>query len=365
MKRAVLSAGLAGLFGVGSASAQSVDINGFLTTSLVGLDKSNITYLNSFTDQPRFDNTDSRLGLQFSGRINERISATAQLLARGRGANDGIKADWAFVAVEVADQTEIRTGKLKFSSFLVSDYIEVGYAYPWIRPPQEVYALNPFSTLVGVDTLYTPTFGDSSLLLQPFVGSNRGSVALSPAQAEAFGGLEGEVSFSAPLIAGLNAVASFPAGSFRVGYLQAEVDQENFGIEGERAAFASAGLSIDWRDMVLYAEYADRDSEEGVMEQAFPDQRAGYVTVGYRFGRFLPHFTYASLDEGADESSAVVLKQTSGTVGLRYDFMDGAALKFEYQRIEPEQDNTGLFSRRLGDDTDSVGLYGVSLDVIF
>lgn len=366
MKKAVLSLAFAASLGTGGAFAESVAINGFLTTSVARLNEPDIAYLNSFTDQARFDNTDSRLGLQFSGRVNDRISATAQLLARGRGGNDSLKADWAFVAIEMANQAEVRTGKLKFPTFLASDYVEVGYAYPWMRPPQEVYTLNPFSTLVGVDALYTPTFGDNGLLLQPFFGSNRGSAALSAEQALLFTGFEPgeEVNFSAPVIAGLNAVANFPAGSFRLGYLQAEVDQEDFGIEGEKAAFASAGLSIDWRDLVVYAEYADRDSDEGIMEQAFPDQRAGYVTVGYRIGRFLPHFTYAALDEGADESDAV-LKQTSGTVGLRYDFMDGAALKFEYQRIEPEEGNAGLLSRRLDNETDAVDLYGVSLDVIF
>lgn len=372
MKRTIFFAAIVASMGVGSASAESVAINGFLTTSVARINKPDLKYLNSFTDQARFDNTDSRLGLQFSGDINDRISATAQLLARGRDGNDGIKTDWAFVAIDVANQAQVRTGKLKFPTFLASDYIEVGYAYPWMRPPQEVYSLNPFSTLVGVDALYTPTFGSSGLLIQPFVGSNRGSAALSAEQAPIFNtavpgadfSAGDQVNFSAPVLAGLNAVVNFPAGSFRMGYLQAELDQEEFGIQGDKASFASAGLSLDWRDVVLYAEIADRNSEEGIMEQAFPDQRAGYVTVGYRIGRFLPHVTYASLDEGA-EKSAAALKQASGTVGLRYDFMDGAALKFEYQRIKPGEGNAGLLNRRLAAGTDTVDLYGVSLDVIF
>lgn len=393
MNKKIFQAALAAAVGLTSTvSAQSVTINGFLTTSVARINEPGLTYLDSFTDQARFDNTDSRLGLQFSGAINERMSATAQLLARGRGGNNSIETDWAYVAIDVANQAEVRAGKLKFPTFLISDYIEVGYAYPWIRPPQEVYSLNPFSTLVGVDALYTPTFGSSSFLVQPFAGSNRGSAGLSGEQARIFNqGAENDptfpffdpnfdpnaptfsagdqVNFSAPVIAGLNAVLNFPAGSFRMGYLEAEVDQADFGIEGEKAAFASAGLSLDWNNAVLYAEYADRNSEEGIMEQAFPDQRAGYITVGYRMGRFLPHLTYATLDEGVDEpepgAPSAVLKQTSGTVGLRYDFMDGAALKFEYQRIEPEEGNTGLFSAELAGDTETADLYGVSLDVIF
>ena len=349
------------------AHAEAVSINGFLTTSLVGIDES-ATYLNAFTDQPRFDNTDSRLGLQFTGAINDRMSATAQLLARGRGSNNTIETDWAFVSMDVAAQAQVRAGKLKFPTFLISDYYEVGYAYPWMRPPQEVYSLNPISTLVGVDALYTPSLGGTSLLIQPFVGSNRGEAYASASQAAMMSAIDpanptspgDAIAFDAPVLAGINAVLNFNAGSLRLGYTHAEVDAQTFGIEGKTAGFASAGLTVDWHDLVLYTEYVDRDAESGLMEAAFPDQRAGYVTLGYRLGKFLPHVTYAKLDEGKDPSN-LALKQTSSTVGLRYELADGAALKFEYQRIEPDQGNPGLFDRAV----EKANLYGLSLDVIF
>ncbi|MCK9532110.1 MAG: hypothetical protein M0R77_16355 [Gammaproteobacteria bacterium] len=263
--------------------ADTVSINGFLTTSLVGIDESDVTYLNAFTDQPRFDNTDSRLGLQFTGAINDRMSATAQLLARGRGSNNTIETDWAFVSMDVAAQAQVRAGKLKFPTFLISDYYEVGYAYPWMRPPQEVYSLNPISTLVGVDALYTPSLGGTSLLIQPFVGFNRGEAYASASQAAMMSAMDpanptspgDAIAFDAPVLAGVNAVLNFNAGSFRLGYTHAEVDAQAFGIEGETAGFASAGLTVDWHDLVLYTEYVDRDAESGPMEAAFPDQRAG------------------------------------------------------------------------------------------
>jgi hypothetical protein len=362
-------------FGLASSTAfaEGVSINGFLTTSVARTDTAAATYLNSFTDEARFDNTDSRLGLQFSGAINKHMSATAQLLARGRGGNNAIETDWAFVSIDAAKQTQLRAGKLKFPTFLISDYYEVGYAYPWIRPPQEVYALNPISTLVGIDALYTPVVGKANLLIQPFVGSNRGTAYTTGQQDEVFSAAPFNlaiaaghpINFNAPMLAGLNTVLNFSSGSFRLGYLQAEVDADMNGdglndIDGKTAGFASAGFTVDWSNVVVYAEYADRDSAAGAMETAFPDQRAGYLTLGYRFGKFLPHVTYASLDEGADESPTV-LKQTSTTLGLRYEFLEGAALKFEYQAIDPDEGNSGLFSA----DVEDANLYGMSLDVTF
>lgn len=366
MKKVLLGSLMGAALGMtaGAAHAEGVSINGFLTTSVARLGKADVTYLNAFTDEPRFDNTDSRLGLQFSGDINEWMSATAQLIARGRGGNENIITDWAFVSITANDDLQIRTGKLKFPTFLISDYYEVGYAYPWIRPPQELYSLNPITTLVGVDALYTVPVGQASLLLQPFVGSNRGTAYVSGMQAPAFSGFgltAGDaINFDAPVLVGVNAALNFDIGTLRAGYLQAEVDQAAFGILGEKADFASVGLTIDWRNVVLYAEYADRNVEKTAIANAFPDQQGAYVTLGYRFGRLLPHVTYATMDEGKD-ASPLALKQTSTTVGLRYEFLNGAALKFEYQMIEPEKNNTGMFDTVIED----AALYGVSLDVIF
>ena len=95
-----------------------------------------------------------------------------------------MKADWAFVSYRAADPLTIRGGKLKLTTFLVSDYIEVGYAYPWIRPPQEVYYANPISTMTGADALVRFNFGDYSLLFQPYYGNSRGEQALVPQEAD-------------------------------------------------------------------------------------------------------------------------------------------------------------------------------------
>lgn len=344
--------------------AEGVDISGFLTTSLVMLDTDNdgVTYNNgAITDEARFDNPDSRLGLQFTGSINDYMDATAQLIAKGRGGNDSISTDWAFVSINATSDTQVRTGKLKLSTFLISDYIEVGYAYPWIRPPQEVYSLNPINTLVGADVLYTPTVGNTQLMIQPYVGSNRASTYVSPALADIVPGLKtgDELGFSVSNMAGINLVANFEVMTLRLGYLTTEVDQPNFGLEGEDATFASAGLTIDWNNFVTYAEYATRD-ESPNLEAAFPDQDAYYVTLGYRIGKFLPNVTYANVDYGKDESP-LAIRQSSVTAGLRYEFLDGAALKFEVQQVEPEEGNYGLFNSKVED----AMLYGVALDVIF
>ena len=361
LRHSVLSAALA----VSSAPALAeVTINGFLTTSAVVMDSDTDTvYLNgAITDKVRADNPDSRLGLQFSADVTNRVTATAQLLTQGTGDNNTIATDWAFVSVAVHDQLEVRTGKLKLSTFLLSDYIEVGYAYPWIRPPQEVYTLNPINTLVGVDALYTPSYGVMGLMIQPFIGSNTSTTTVTPMMADVnpLAPPKGTtLDFSVDNLFGLNVVSNFEAFSLRLGALQSTVSQTNFGIDAKKATFMSAGFTMDWRNIVAYAEYGQRD-EVKELEPAFPDQRGYYVTGGYRMGRFLPHLTYSKI-RGGNDASLIAKNQTAITAGLRYEMFDGAALKVEAQSVETFGNKYGLFD----DPIEDAMLYGVALDIIF
>ena len=361
-------AGLLFALSTGNALAiGNISINGFLTVAGTSGDNEDVAYLNGLIDDDvSFDTQDSRLGLQITAPINERMDLTAQLLARG--ANNGwqSEADWAFVSYQVNDPLQARAGKVKLSTFLVSDYIEVGYAYPWIRPPVEVYTLNPITTVSGVDLLYRPAVGNWSFLVQPYFGSSNGTGVVTPTVGAAMAPIAvagDEVPFEAKNMVGLNVSAVTDAFYFRVGHLSTKVASEfGPGIDDDQATFASAGFSMDWRNAVIYAEYAERDQDD-MAEMAFPDQRAGYVTLGYRMGKFLPHITYAELDEGQDNDFGLALKQSTGTLGLRYELASGAALKFEASRIEPETGNPGLFDDFPAEE--DYMTYGLALDVIF
>ena len=64
-----------------------------------------------------------------------------------------------------------------------------------------------------------------------------------------------------------------------------------------------------------------------------------YAQVGYELGAFKPYYRFDRLDvaEGDPYYGPQVVDETRNTLGLRWDFIDRAALKFEYQHIH--QDN--------------------------
>lgn len=376
----------------GAAGIEGVSVSGFLTVGATYGDKQLLPNTEAVSQDGTIENTpgftaDSRLGLQISAKVNEDISITGQLLAKAREENSNVEADWAFINYRASEQLSVRAGKIKFPTFLISDYYEVGYAYPWIRPPQEVYSSNPITTINGVDLLARFRFGDLSLLVQPYYGVSRGAQALVPQEAVTnpayklcYNGtafytcLPGTVlytDFTADALRGINVSLSSDIFTIRAGTLKTKVNVPNFGVFQDDVKFSSAGLSMDWHNVVLYSELFEREIK-GLANSAFPNQKGSYTTLGYRIGKWLPHFTTARIKDNENPvgpTSGIPLDQKSETLGLRYEMGSGAALKFEAQKVTPKEGTRGLLisapSAAPKDPGDDVMIYGISLDVVF
>jgi len=215
---------LGALFVAGQASA--VEFDGFLTAGMAIHDQSakfpdgsdaDIVYLDGVTKNLSFDN-DSKFGLQVNAEVAENMQAVAQILARGSKDNYAMDIAWAYLDYRVASNLNLRGGKVKEPVFLISDYFEVGYAYPWIRPPQEVYRNNPINTINGLQMLYAANLGGVNFLLQPYVGSNTDDVP----------GTGGQAQFLAEKFYGAAMQLSNPSFTFQVSYLKTDVETQWF-----------------------------------------------------------------------------------------------------------------------------------------
>jgi hypothetical protein len=350
----------------GVFAIENVDVNGFFTVGATKGDSSVDSEDGNITDSVGFDQ-DTRVGLQVSADINQEMSVTAQILGSNRK-SDGFDAefDWAFVSYDLTDNLALRGGKIKFPTFLISDYFEVGYAYPWIRPPGEVYSSNPINAISGVDVLFRAGLGPVDLLIQPYFGTSKGDDALVPQESLPMLGLPAGtvryVNFDAENMGGINVALSNPYMTVRGGYLQTEVSAPDLGITNDDdVRFMSVGATVDWHDVIVYTEAFKRDID-GMSNAFFPNQKGWYATLGYRIQRFLPHFTYAQLRGDNDSSDpGIPLEQDSMTYGVRYELGTGADLKLEVLRVKPENGSRGL----LMEPTDDVNIYSVAVDVIF
>jgi len=414
-----------------ASSASAIQFDGFLTTGIAWHDDKNKNrYIGSLGDRgvqndASFE-TDSRFGLQISSDIAENMSVVSQLLGTGIDGNFDAIIEWAYVDYKHNDWLSIHAGKIKQPVYLVNDYVEVGYAYPWIRPPVEVYYLNnPLNTVNGIEFLFQFPVGPGVLSLQPYFGSNRDDVPNTGGagffEAERIRGIDIKYSGNGYTVH----ASSFACDVKIYGNINDVPTAFGFPVDidlnGEgKCEVNSAGFNLEMRNVVVYAEWQNRLTNK-TLARPFGDQEAWYTTVGYRYGKWLPHITFAAIDGKSSDVSPGAVScaastgdpyaaiptglgcdtaaiggpgvapggtplmnfpvslQHSTTYGLRYELNDSAALKFEHSVVYVEQDanelkganqmfNFGLFDSNFQTMTppnEKVGVTSIALDVVF
>ena len=364
-----------------------VRINGF--ASIVGgksLDSDRSLY--GYDDDISFKN-ESIFALQLSADLQDKLSATAQIVARGE---DDFDADfeWAYLTYEFTDQLQLSAGKMRVPFYRYSDFIDVGYAYRWIRPPESVYSL-PFSTYEGLSLLYNSQLGDWDSTLQVIYGGFDGDIETVTYNDEA------ELND----IAGINWTLSYDWFSARAAYLTGDTSiqlgemnengdasagaqinalesllrqsglntlADDIAIDEDKGTFIGIGFSIDYNNVLFDTEYTQFEVENSVLTK----QSQYYASIGYRMDEVTVHFTYEDNDDKHDSSrfdpiesvpslnsainSVLYALRSKGnvyTVGTRYDFHPSAAFKIDFSRYENDKTNT---------DTD---VLAVGIDLVF
>ena len=380
-----------------SQTVSAVEFDGFLTAGFAKHDQTQsngkkITYLENIKEDVTFIQ-DSKLGLQITADVAKDMQVVAQLLASAVDNNYSMDVEWAYLDYEASESTSLRAGRIKQPVFLISDYLEVGYAYPWIRPPAEAYSNMPVDSIIGVQLLYQAKIGNMVFGFQPYFGSNT----------EAVPGLS-QVNFFADNYLGMALRLENHFFTMQLSTFQTDVStidsnaSPQYNSEGT-ATLSVFSLSWDIANFVGYSEFTTRNIEPdsgniaGVndvpFDSLFADQSGYYVTLGYRMGKYLPHITYAAIDSTPSADFACSdtsnlfscgpnqgARQNSITMGLRYELNDSAALKMEYQIIDLEQNvgNMGLFQPfstgaplniPTALENDKTSLISVAVDVIF
>jgi hypothetical protein len=363
-KLAILS--MAGL--IAMPAAADIQIHGF--ANLVGgitLDDEETLY--DYDSDFNFDPA-SVFGLQIRGEVNDKLSATAQLV--GRGSEDYDAAfEWAYMTYTVTPNTSISAGRLRVPFFKYSSSLDVGYSYHWITPPDSVYGID-FNNIDGVRIDYQNYAGEWEYGAQLTLGHIQADTEIAGTEASieinnAFT-ISIDVSrdwFSARALVGTGKVTAqnddfdtLISGISAYGAIipTATAAANNLNIADDTGIFLEATIGIDKYDWFMIGEYTSMIVNDSIIA----DTDAWYLTAGMRFGKFTPHITFESERSGitdrevyiADLPSAIdsgdatlddtwsVLYQaaadavatqehdtTAITAGLRYDIDPGLALK--------------------------------------
>ncbi len=385
------------LAGTIPAHAVETRISGFLTASVNMLDTDEAEYF-EINDYPNFAR-DSIFGLQFDTRIDKQLSLTTQVVAKDNGGGFDTEVSWAYATYMANSNNRIRVGRLAISDFHYSDFVNVSYAYPWIRPPVEVYGNVPITSYDGVEWAYFRALGDWDFEFSLRAGGFDQDVVL--------GG--NEIHIKSKTYWALASKFFYEDLTIRLAYAQPRISMESDKMDEDFFDLMPAGtvrklrnddITIDFYDIAIHYDTLTwlAYAEGGVTKRnrsPLPEQSSFYLGGGYHFGNWLPTLTYAVRNsqtrtdligevpfprvanpDGYDGILAGANSfvnsfdedQESIILGLRWDFHTSAALKFELQHIKPKNDkNSGLIESVAGEgyDNEAINMIGTSISVAF
>lgn len=397
------------------SSASRWTVKGFGSLAMTGTDSDQVGYYRErsqgqdVTSSASFL-TDSRLGLQVDLRLTDSVGAAVQWVARDHVGNFiEQNLDWAFLRWAVSDKLNVRAGRLGTDVFLLSDYRNVGYAYPWVSPPHGSYGNVPFYHFDGLDVTQKIVLGSGYLSAKAFGGYTYNqlvapTLGIYNQEAVVAGGnlLYEQKNWLAKMsYAFVGIETELPNWALRE-QLKAPIFstvwpgiqqlESKFSLKGSSLHYSSIGAAYDDGIWVTQAEASYIHSDTPL----FPPQVAGYLSVGRRFSKLTlytvwgiaetlpnrvavpkpllanPYLTgqaRAQLKNMADQVDVGLnsngISEKSISLGGRWDVHPNIALKTQWSHfwLGSKTDNwrlpyNGVFS-------DTVNVWSVSLDFIF
>ena len=395
-KACLLSAGLIGGIGIQSVSAGELKWNGFFTGAFSQSD-SEYAYgrFYEISDSGSYL-TDTRLGLQATAKVNDKVSFTTQLVAKNNNENFEVNANWLYANIALTSDFAMKLGRMQQPMYLFSSQLEAGYTIPWVRPPQEVYEQQFFNDYTGLELGFKKYVAghDVSFKVLHGVQDNEITAAvlgkifareeplIERMSSDDFLGmsLQIEGDFYRFNIAGVKqdldvgipadvtntfildiaSCGTTPPFSAKCSQLFATAallgGGGNPAINGD---FWTAGADVRLSDLRLIAEYA--------LRKVGDFEREGYyVSVMYRADKLTPYLTYATHDTSGEAIGDDDQTQNSIALGARYEWQPNTALKFEILSVDPQDDTRGLYHVGfVPDEMESMNAVTLALDLVF
>ena len=308
-------------------SLNNIRWNGFLNV-LGSVSNEEVNYVNEIDDSGSA--TETNFGLSASAVLNRQLRVAGQL----HMINGLARFDWGFANYSLSSSTQIRAGKIKYAGSLVSDYVDIGFSYPWIRAPESIYseaADLSFEAYSGAGLEYAT--GDDTTFLLNF-----------------YGGQTSDDDEDHDKLIGIAALLSNDYGEIRLNANQSEVQSPGEPVDGEKRVILNAGIQGELNNFVLYSEYSHSEIENNFETDAW------YASLGFRLGKNLPLFTYQryEIDTGVEQSS--------WTLGLTHQYTSSVVLKLELQSVFDIKKG-GLFVAPPGED--KVVIISTALNFVF
>lgn len=363
--------------------------SGFATLGIALNDSPDLVFRNDVTqDDGAYKHNgnwhnDSRLGLQWQGLWSPEWETTVQLVAKDRFDNTIANSiEWAFVRYRPVDGLDLRLGRLGADAFMLSEFRQVGYTLPWVRPPQDLYGITSLYHFDGFDLNKRIALGDALLNLKAFYGNSNEKYPI--------GFNNGQFTKFDFDLFGLSSNLEWNEWKLRYSYVQVEVNSDltrplrntwqqvatQWAPAGELVnrletrnrdfRYHQLGLTYDNNDWWFQSEYVRISSDLMLVANG----ENAYASIGKRFGSLslygltgyanprdpglhipvpagLPEPFGSQLNYLARATetrlNGVRIKQHSYSLGTRWDFTPKMALKLQLDQFHVDHTGTSLW----------------------
>ena len=371
---------------------EKLEFSGFTRVVLGYLDETNATYL-GYDDNLSLSQQ-SLIAIQADYQILDNLSLTGQVIGHsGKERDSGV--EWLYLTYNPNRFSQIKVGRQRTPFFNYSDVIDVGFSYPWITLPQQVYSSIFFSTFDGILASYEWNVNGVVINAEAFWGSFNGDVVTSGNEVNAnINDLQGAI---------LN--LTYDNFNFRTAYHRTDAfiklddltgfrnvldlsgfteSAESLNPDGE-IEFFQIGASYENLDYFVRTEVTKIKAESLVV----PTIDSFFIAAGYNFFPYTSYISYGktnsrygepvneiplgindqlnALSFGYDLVFNQLAYDTSEsiTIGTRWDLKSNIAIKVEATWIQTEQGSTANFAVLNPEFDRKAPLYQLALEWVF
>ena len=294
----------------------------------------------------------SRAAAHVNASFTQKVSALFQVDSEYR--SDGTyrpEVEWISVKYSFTPNSYVRAGRIVLPTFMDSENRDVGYSYTWVHPPVDLYHQLAIPSSDGIDVMYRSEIGEAGNTVKAIYGRNTIERPNTKSTSRDMWGVFDTFEYG-------------PA-TIHAGYQQRQSSTLNTltGVTGEwvQNTDVTAGASYDPGDWFVISEWIQRRSTYKAS--------AMYVSGGYRIDKFTPYVLYSqnspgSFQPNSSPTASVIERanrsQSTGSVGLRWDFMRNYDFKIQYDQVKLSDHSNGY----LVNVPTGVKLYGSKFYVI-
>jgi hypothetical protein len=277
---------------------------------------------------------ESLVGFQLKKEFSPTLSATAQMLVRANNPNRGSRPtlDWAYLTWQPSADSAwtLQAGQFRIPLYYYSDYLYIGYAYPWVRPAPDVYGW-PIYAYQGANVTYRTQLGASD-----WAGTFHVWAGGYTQHNDAYDTL---IYYTTPtheswkdMVGGYVSANNgvFDVRGMMMWYKDTTWQDVPGGgrttlIDAEGTRIMGISANMDYKDWLVKSEldrYEQTDAAKGINNI----YKYALIGVGYQYGAWTPMYTFSRYTTVTEPIEA----RNTQYLSLRWDFRKNMALKAQY-----------------------------------